>query len=206
MLMHGSRTLSDSELIAILLGSGVPGKNAIELARELLQSGMSKLARREAKSLVKTCGVGVAKAARIAAAFEIAQRYSNLVPEEPPPFDADLVARKLVSAYSHHAQERLGAAFVDSRRRLVDCREIYVGTVNTALVSTRDIIRHALDERATAIMLYHNHPSGSVVPSDEDMKFTKKLKQVLDLMDIELIDHLVIGAHGYYSMKEKGHI
>lgn len=206
LLAHGPETLSDAELVAILLGSGVPGKNAIQLARELLGDGMAALRRHEISHLAKVPGVGPAKASRIAAAFEISRRTSCGSPEDPPTFDPHVLGPKLVSAYAHHAQERLGAAFLDSRHRIQQQREIFVGTINSALVSTRDIVRHALLERASAVVVFHNHPSGSPTPSAEDLSFTAKLSHSLNLVDIELVDHLILGSHAFYSMAEKGQL
>lgn len=204
LLMHGPETLSDAELVAILLGSGVPGKNAIQLARELLREGMSGLRSRDAKHLQQYAGVGPAKIARIAAAFEISRRIVDGVPDEPPAFEPAVLGRALVASYARIRQERLGAAFLDSRHRILRQREIYVGTINNALVSTRDIIVDALMNDATAVVVYHNHPSGSPAPSEDDITFTDKLKYSLSTCDIELVDHLIVGRHGYYSLKEKG--
>jgi len=206
LLTHGPETLSDAELLAILLGSGLHGKNAIQLARELLGEGMSNLKQREANHLYAVPGVGPAKAARIAAAFEISRRMTSGEPEDPPTFEPTVLGRMLVSRCSRYRQERLGAALLDSRHRIIQQRDIFVGTVNNALVSTRDIIRVTLLENASAIVIYHNHPSGDPTPSAEDESFTTKLRDSLKLIDIELVDHLVIGAHRYYSMKEKGMI
>jgi DNA repair protein RadC len=206
LLMHGPETLSNAELLAILLGSGLHGKNAIQLARELLAEGMTTLKQREPKHLYTMPGVGPAKAARIAAAFEMSRRMTSDEPEEPPPFVTTILGSTLVRRCARYRQERLGAALLDSRHRIIQQRDIYVGTVNNILVSTRDIIRVTLLENATAIVIYHNHPSGDPTPSKEDEVFSVKLRDSLKLIDIELVDHLVIGSHRYYSMKEKGMI
>lgn len=203
MIARGPQTLSDSELIALLLGSGMRGKNAIQLAAELLCDGMTSLRQRELTELVKQPGVGPAKATRLAAALEVARRIIEHVPEDPPPFDLDVFARRLVSTYSRHDQERLGVACVDSRHRLVDDREVFVGTINHAAVSPRDIVRVVLQTRGTSVLLYHNHPSGDASPSDEDITFTRRIKQSLNLCDVELIDHIVIGMHRYASIKSR---
>jgi DNA repair protein RadC len=204
LLMHGPETLSNAELVAILLGSGVRGKNAIQLARELLRDGMSALRARDQKQLEQYSGIGPAKIARIAAAFEISRRIHDNVPDEPPPYEANTLGRTLVSTYSHVRQERLGATFLDARHRILRQREIYIGTIKSALVSTRDIITDALMNDASAVVVWHNHPSGNPLPSEEDEKFTRKLHESLGHCDIELLDHLIIGAHGYYSMHDKG--
>jgi DNA repair protein RadC len=206
LLTHGADTLSDAELIAILIGSGVHGKNAIQLARELLSDGLAALRRREPAQMVKALGIGPAKTARVLAAFEIARRLAAHEAEGQPSYDPDAFGRALVTACSHHVQERLGAAFLDSRQRILRQREIYVGTINHAAVSTRDVIRHALEENATAVVLYHNHPSGDPSPSAEDLMFTRKMAESLRLCDIDLADHIVIGASRFYSMRQRGQI
>jgi DNA repair protein RadC len=204
LLMHGAETLSNAELVAILLGSGVQGKNAIQLARELLQDGMSALRSRDQKQLEQYAGIGPAKIARIAAAFEISRRILDNVPDEPPPYEPNALGRSLVSTYSRVRQERLGATFLDARYRILRQREIYIGTIKSALVSTRDIITDALMNNATSVVVWHNHPSGNPLPSDEDQAFTTKLRESLGHCDIELLDHLIIGAHGFYSMHDRG--
>ncbi len=206
LFTHGPETLSNAELLAILLGSGLRGKNAIQLARELLGEGMSMLKSREPKQLYSVPGVGPAKAARIAAAIEFSRRLAADHPEPPPDYDTTVLGRQLVTRCARYRQERLGAAFLDGRHRIMKEREIFVGTVNNALVSTRDILRITVMEDAVALVVYHNHPSGDPTPSVEDEKFTAQLHYSLASADIELVDHLVIGAHGYFSMKEKGMI
>ena len=206
MMMHGAHTLSDAELLAVVLGSGLPGTNAIQLARQLLSDGINSMRNREPAQLAKVKGVGLAKAARIAAVFEMSSRLASEQPEDPPDYDATVFGRKLVSGYSHHTQERLGVAFLDSRQRIRGQREIYVGTIETALVSTRDIVRFTLMEAATGIVVYHNHPSGDPTPSDDDLTFTTKLKQSMAMVDIEIVDHLIIGAHRFHSMKQRGQL
>ena len=204
LFTHGPETLSNAELLAILLGSGLHGKNAIQLARELLADGMTNLKQREPSHLNTTPGVGPAKAARIAAAFELSKRATSDVPEEPPHFDATVLGRELVTKCARYRQERLGAALLDARHRIIKHSDIFVGTMNNALVSTRDILRVTLLENAVALVIYHNHPSGDATPSKEDEKFTVQLRDSLKLADIELVDHLVIGAHSFFSMKMKG--
>jgi DNA repair protein RadC len=204
MIMHGAQTLSNAELLALFIGCGKPGKNALDIARELLSEGMTRLARRELTALAKVPGIGVAKAARILAAFEFARRVASGEPEEPPDFDHYSIGAKLVKDYGRMNQERLGAIVLDARHRVLKQRELFIGTINNALVSTGDILRFVLLENGCAVVVYHNHPSGTCVPSAEDESFTDKLRYSLSTADIELVDHLIIGAHGYFSMKQKG--
>jgi DNA repair protein RadC len=206
LLTHGAATLSDAELVGVVIGSGVPGLNAIQLARQLLTRGLRALQQREIAQLANIRGVGPAKAARIAAVFELSRRLMSERPEDPPTFDLSSLGAKLVADYAHHRQERLGAAFLDSRHRVQQHREIYVGTTDRALVSTRDIIRIAILDGASAVVVYHNHPSGDPTPSEDDISFTRKLQYSLSTMDVDLLDHLIIGAHRYHSMKERGQL
>jgi DNA repair protein RadC len=118
-------------------------------------------------------------------------------------FDVDFTGAALVRANMRQRQERLGAFFLDSRQKIIVQREIFVGTVTFAAVSTRDILRAAVEENAVSIALYHNHPSGDPTPSGHDLEFTKQLRDALALADIELVDHLITGGHQFYSMKRK---
>jgi DNA repair protein RadC len=204
MLTHGAKSLSDAELLAALLGSGIPGKNAIELARDLLREGFSALAQCDAEQLSKRAGMGIAKATRIIAAFEIARRLAKDEPGDPPHFDVNTFSRGFIARSRSMTQEHLGALFLDSRRRVLREREIYVGTASKALVSTREVMRFALDANAAGVVLYHNHPSGDPSPSDEDLKYTRKIQKSLRMIDIHLIDHIIAGAHGFTSLSSRG--
>jgi DNA repair protein RadC len=204
MRRHGAQGLSDAELISLLLGSGTRGKNAIQLARELLRDGLGSLGSSSADAMAKISGVGPAKATRIGAAFEIARRLASSEPEDGARYDDAVVAKALIGRYAHESQEHLGAVLLDSRHRVLKQCEIYVGTVSRALVSTRDVVRVGLEANAVGVVLFHNHPSGDPSPSAEDLTFTKRIQQSLSLVDIELIDHLIVGAQRYCSMRTKG--
>jgi DNA repair protein RadC len=204
MCKHGSETLSDAELLAILLGSGTRGKNAIQLARELLRDGLAALGRCSPDAMARTSGVGTAKATRIAAAFEIARRMASPNGGDGARYHDELVARALISRYAHESQEHLGAVLLDSRQRVLKQCEIFVGTVARALVSSRDVVRIALEANAVGVVLFHNHPSGDPSPSADDLTFTRRVQQSLSLVDVELVDHLIVGAQRYCSMRGRG--
>lgn len=203
LLASGSKSLSDAELLAIVLGTGAQDKNVIELARELLLDGLQSLRRRDLATLRRVRGVGPVKAARIAAVFELAHRLTVEMPAKPR-FDQTMLGAKLVSGYGHYPQEHLGAVLLDAKHRVGRQREIFVGTKDRSLVSPGEILRFALIDHAPAVVVFHNHPSGDPTPSQDDIDFTKKLKASLGLVDIELVDHLVVGSHRFLSMKEKG--
>lgn len=202
LLARGPEALSDAELLAIVLGSGTAGKNAIHLARELLANGISSLHETELTTLCRARGIGPAKAARVLAVLEMSRRFSTPA-EKKPKFDASAIGAELVGRYHGATQERLGAVLLDARHRVMKQGEIFVGTRDRTLVSPRDIIRFAMLERAVAVVVYHNHPSGDPTPSDDDITFTGKLKRALETVDLELVDHLVLGAERYVSMKER---
>jgi DNA repair protein RadC len=206
--LHGAGSLSNAELLSILLGSGTLGKNAIQLARELLKEGWRGLNERDIANVSKTRGIGMAKATRIAAAFEMSRRLAcETFPEEPepPPYELEEFGTNLVRSMGGHRQERLGAALLDAHHRILDQREIFTGTIANALVSTRDLAEFAILTRASiGVVLYHNHPSGMAQPSDEDIDFTRKIKQSLWYFDIELVDHIIVGKHSFTSLKMRG--
>ncbi len=205
LMRHGASTLSDSELLAILLGSGVRGKSALQLARDLLPDGLQVFARRDWSSGRLAKGIGEAKRARIAAALEIGRRLASHVADGSDPIrDPDALARSLIARYAHQVQERLGAVFLDSKNRVLREREIYVGTLNSTTVSTRDVIRHALEENAASVIIFHNHPSGDPAPSAEDLLFTKKMVEAGRLMGVEILDHLILGSNRFVSLKQRG--
>ena len=203
MRRHGPETLSDAELLAILIGSGTRGKNAIQLARELLRDGLSAIGRSSADALARTNGVGDAKATRIAAAFEIARRIA--APSgDGDRYDDALAGRALVSRYSQEAQEHLGAILLDSRQRVLKQCEIFVGTVARALVSSRDVVRIALEANAVGVVLFHNHPSGDPAPSADDRAVTRQLVEAGRVLDLPVYDHVIVGASRYLSFAEAG--
>jgi DNA repair protein RadC len=202
MQHHGPRTMSDAELLAILLGSGTEGKNAIDLAREMLiDGGVPILAKNDVDQLKKTRGVGLAKAARIAAAFELGRRSATQGAKERAVFNPTALSKKAMVRMRDFVQEHLIGVFLDSRGHILREREIYIGTIDRAIVSTRDVLRFALDANATGVVLYHNHPSGDATPSREDREFTQRMSEALELANMQLIDHIIIGRKVYVSMK-----
>ncbi len=205
LFRHGPQTLSDAELVALLLGSGTAGASAIDLARELLGDGLARMSRRDWSLAKRERGVGDAKAARLAAAFELGRRLAAHSDGDRDPVRDPLgLARGLVSRYGHYAQERLGAVFLDAKSRPIREREIYVGTVNSTTVSTRDILRLALAEGAVSVVIFHNHPSGDPAPSSEDILFTRQMVDAGNLLGVEVVDHLIIGMNKFVSLKQRG--
>lgn len=206
MFAHGPHTLSDSELLAVILGSGVPGKNVLELARELVKEGVRDLRAGDISALGAAKGIGPAKIARISAMVEWSRRAAAAKEPERPLYDAAALGEHLVRTYIDARQERFSVALLDARHRVMKHQEVYRGTLDRTLVSAREIIRLAVIECAKAVVLYHNHPSGDPTPSSDDVLFTRKLRETLELVDIDLVDHLVIGTHRFASMKARGEL
>lgn len=200
LLAHGTRTLSDAELLALLIGTGTRGKSAVQVARELLDDGICQLGRRDVAELARVPGVGTAKATRIAAAFELSRRTSR--GSTGVKYEPNVFGESLIKTHQFH-QEHVGVALLDSHDVILKQQTIFVGTINNALVSPREIVRFAVLSNAAGVVLYHNHPSGNPAPSAHDSNFTRKLDDALALMDIELIDHMIVGTSKYYSMKEE---
>jgi len=204
---HGASSLSDAELLSLIVVTGTHGKSSLDLAREILTEGLDVAVRRDWTTFGRIRGVGRGKAARISAAFELGRRAAgSRRPASEIVFGPESVARRLIVRYEHATQERLGALFLDAKNRIISERELYVGTLNAATVSTRDILRYALEEHAASVIVFHNHPSGDPAPSPEDLIFTKKLVAAGQLLGIDLADHIILGANRFVSLKTRGDI
>ena len=203
----GAIALSDAELLAILLRVGVQGENAVELAQRLINDfgGFHGLQRTSFTVLSSQHGIGPAKAAQILAAVEIGNRISKYARTEKPaihsPKDA---AKEILFEMSGLDKEHLWVLLLDTRNRLVDTEKLYIGSVNSSTVRVAELFRGAIHRNLTSIILAHNHPSGDPSPSPEDVALTRAAVQAGKLMDIEVLDHLVLGGGNFVSMKEKG--
>ncbi len=193
--------------LAVILGNGTRKKNALELGRDLVRDGLPAFARREWGGSRARGSVGAATAAKIAAALELGRRIASTTDSPNGPLrDPVALARTLIARYAHQVQERVGAVYLDARSRIVREREIYVGTLDCATVSTRDIFRHALDDHAAAVIVFHNHPSGDPAPSGEDLLFTRKLVEAGKVLGIDVLDHLILGANRFASLRQLGNM
>lgn len=205
---HGPRYLNNAELVAILLRTGLAGENAINLATRIIAEfeGLGGLARAEYAELCDQRGLSDAKTCEIMAALELGRRIASLAPEERAQISCPQDAANLVSAEMELlGQEHLIVLLLNTRNQVVAKRTIYIGTVNSSAVRPAEVLRPAVRENAPSIIMVHNHPSGDPTPSPEDVAITRDLVAAGKLMDIELLDHLVIGQGGRFtSLKEKG--
>jgi len=204
---YGAGALSTAELIAILLRSGVAGESVLHLAERLLAryGGITGLAQASFAELCQEKGIGPAKVTQIKAALELGRRLLVASPQERPqvrsPADA---ANLLMLEMSLLAQEQMRVILLDSKNRVLAIPTIYQGSLNTSLVRVGELFREAIRQNCAAIIVVHNHPSGDPTPSPEDVLVTKQIVEAGKLLDIEVLDHLVIGRQRYVSLKERG--
>lgn len=204
---HGPGTLSDAELLAILLRVGVPGENAVQLAHRLLNTfgGVSGLHRAPFEVVCEQHGIGQAKAAQIKAALELGNRLMLESPEERPSIHSPADAAALVQfSMSALEQEELRVILLDTRNRVLHIDSIYRGSVNTSQVRIGELFKSAVRRNAASLVVIHNHPSGDPTPSPDDVAVTRAVVAAGKLLDIEVLDHLVIGQGRFVSLKERG--
>ena len=201
----GPSALSSRELLAAVLGTGARGASALDVADALLGDGLHALAARSLLDLERSRGLGRAKAARVLAALELGARLAS---EDEAPF-ASLqspaeAARYLLPRYGARPVETFGLLALDARHKLRREAVVSVGCLTASLVHPREVFQEAVVARAAALVLFHNHPSGDPEPSAEDLALTRRLSAAGSLMGIEILDHLVLGAGRYVSLKERG--
>jgi len=199
--LKGVQSLKNDELMAVLLGSGVQGKDVRKLSKEiitLMDSGFEKLT---LKQLCGIHGLGQAKASQILASLELSKRY--LVRTNKRVIDAKDVYDEL-RAYAQKKQEHFLTITLDGASHIINIRTVFIGTLNQSLVHPREVFADAIQDRAAGIIIAHNHPSGTLEASRADVQITERLKEVSKLLGIELLDHVIISKHGYYSFSDEG--
>jgi len=204
---HGPSTLSTAELLAILLRVGVPGENAVQVAARLLQTfgGISGLHRAPFDEVCAQHGIGQAKAAQIKAALELGNRLRLASPEENPAIHSPADAAALVQfEMSALEQEELRVILLDTRNHILDTVSVYRGSLNTSQVRVGELFKAAIRRNAAAIIVVHNHPSGDPTPSPDDIAVTRAIVSAGKLLDVSVLDHLIIGANRFVSLKERG--
>src|SRR5256712_3089349 len=207
LYFNGADALADAELLALQLGSGRRGKTAVEVAREMLAAygSLAGVAGREATELAKLPGVGPAKAARLASAFELTRRLRSRTP------GVRVVLSTPAAVYAAFAplmedlrREVFRVALLDAQNGLVRDIVISEGTLSASLVHPREVFKPAILESAASIILLHNHPSGDPTPSQEDLRLTRQLVECSRLMDLRIHDHVIIGRERFISLAQRG--
>lgn len=207
LLQRGPDALSDAELLAIFLRTGVSGKTAVDLARELLTQfgGLRPLLEAERGTFCAAHGLGEAKFVQLQATLELARRHLFATLERGDVLTSpDATRRYLASRLRDRPQEIFAALFLDNRHRVIAFEELFFGTIDGASVHPREVVRRALSHNAAALILAHNHPSGVAEPSRADESITRRLKEALALVDIRVLDHLIVGDGQMVSLAERG--
>jgi len=206
LLARGPQALSDVELLAILLRTGMVGKNVFQLSEELLgPDGIAGLLQATAQSLKLVKGLGPAKQAELLAVFELARRALGQRLKEREAFQTPgAVKQYLQLQLAHKNHEVFAVLFLDSQNRMLAMEELFRGTLSQTSVYPREVVMRALHHQAAAVVLSHNHPSGSVQPSRADEHLTQTLKASLALVDVRVLDHIIVGQGQALSMAEAG--
>ena len=206
LIKHGPRTLTDSELLAIILRTGNKKESVIGLSNKLFNKyNLKSLSRIKITSLKKQLGIGDAKACQIIACFELGKRLAAFKEDKKPIIkNAKDVVKLFLPEMSVLEKEHFKGVYLDTRKRIIKQENIFIGSLNESVVHPREIFKIALDENAATIIILHNHPSGDPNPSSYDIEMTKELVKAGDLLGIQILDHIIIGGKKYVSLREKG--
>lgn len=196
LLNKGAASLSDAELLAIFLRTGIKGKSAVDLSRELLINfgSLRALLTSDRKLFCTHKGLGSAKYAQLQAVLEMARRHLGETLKRGRSLCSPAQTRDyLQSMLRDHAHEVFACVMLDNKHRVITFRELFRGSINSASVYPREVVKQALADNAAAVILAHNHPSGVAEPSHSDIQITQRLQQALELVDIRVLDHLIVG-------------
>ncbi|HIG66797.1 MAG TPA: JAB domain-containing protein [Porticoccaceae bacterium] len=209
LLTLGAKTLFNAELLAIFLSTGVQGMSAIDLAETLLErfGGLGRLLKADQNSFCAAKGLGLAKYCQLQATLELTQRYLGEQLQRKPIFTkSKQVEDYLAVQMRDYPRKVFSVLLLDTRHQLLGCHELFHGTIDTTSVHPREVVKLALHKNAAAIIVAHNHPSGAANPSQSDIVITQRLKAVLELVDIRLLDHFIIGQGEITSLADQGKI
>lgn len=208
-LEHGAVSLTDTELLAVLLRTGVKGLDVLELAKYILgpncgEQGVLNIHNLTLEELKSIKGIGTVKAVQILCLSELAKRLAKATAKEGLVFSLpSSIAEYYMEEMRHQKQEHMKLLMLNTKSKLLGESDVSKGTVNASLISPRELFIEALNKQAVSIILLHNHPSGDPTPSKTDILLTKRVKEAGDLIGIELLDHIIIGDNCYISFAEK---
>ena len=200
LIKKGANALKDYELLAILLGSGVQGKDVIKLSQEIIKLFEDDFENLNLEKLLSIHGLGLAKASQILSSIELSRRY--LIKQNKKITSAKDVYEEL-KEYHNKKQEYFLALYLDGANHLIQTKIITIGILNQSLVHPREVFSYAIEKRCASIIVAHNHPSGILEASSEDINVTKRLQESGKILGIELLDHLIITNDGFVSLKEE---
>ncbi len=207
LLLKGAAALSDAELLAIFFRTGTRGRSAVDLARDLVRDydGLRSLLDADQATLCSAKGIGPTKYVLIQAALELGRRYLQSELSERAAMTNPQNVRDFLSLHLRRQKHEVFAAmFLDNRHRVIEFRTLFRGTINGASVYPREVVKEALALNAAAIIFAHNHPSGVAEPSQADVQITKQLREALELVDINVLDHFIVGDGNAVSFSERG--
>ena len=207
MLLYGEKALSDQELLAILLRTGQHPYNVLELAGNLLKTfgGLALLRQATLSELEKIRGIGQVKALEIKALIELGKRIQTQhVAVQPTIHTSYELAHQLIIELKDHKQEHLICIYLDTKNQVLLKKTLFIGSLDQTIAHPREVFHYAVRYFAARIILVHNHPSGNVLPSKQDLLFTKRVQKCGEMMGIDVLDHLIIGCKQYFSLREEG--
>ncbi len=205
--LRGAEALSDAELLAIFLRTGIRGKTAVDLARELLleYGTLRKLLGADHHRFCQSAGLGTAKFVQLQAVLEMSRRYLRETLERSEPLSSpDDTRRFLLAQLRDYDFEIFACLFLDSRHRVICFEKLFNGTIDGASVHPREVVKKCLQHNAAAVIFAHNHPSGVAEPSGADKRLTQQLRAALALIETRVLDHLIIGDGAVFSFAEQG--
>ena len=207
---YGAENLTDAELLAVLLRTGTKGENSLQLAKRILhpdfaQEGILNIHQWSMEQLLGVKGIGKVKSIQILCLSELAKRLSKAEAQSGLNFSApETIAQYYMEAMRHKKKEEMKLLLLNSKTKLIGESELSLGTVNTTLVSPREVFVEALRRNAVAVILLHNHPSGDPTPSKQDVLITRRVTEAGRLIGVELLDHIIIGDNCFISLRDKG--
>ena len=207
LLEHGAASLSDAELLAIFLRTGVSGKSAVDLARHLLSQfgSLRVLLEADLAEFSEQLGLGPAKYAQLQAVLEMGRRHlAERMRKRPALENPQIVRDYLKAMVRHEPHEVFGCLFLDSKHQVLNFEALFRGSIDNTSVHPREVVKRALANNAAAVILCHNHPSGNTDPSQADRLLTKRLQKALELIDVRVLDHFIVGDGEPLSMAECG--
>ncbi len=207
MLQMGPESLSDGELLAIFLRVGVPGKTAVDLARELLSEfgDLRQLLDADLVVFSKVHGMGPAKYVQLQAALEMGKRYLEIsVKVGDAITNPEKIKQFLKAKMRAYRQEVFSCVYLDNQHRILEYKELFYGTIDGASVYPREVVKQTLAFNAAAVIFAHNHPSGIAEPSQSDQQITERLVKALNLVDVRVLDHMIVGDDEVVSFAERG--
>lgn len=208
LMKKGINSLSDAELVAILIGSGTREETAVDVAKRLLNSvknNLNELGKLSLKELIKTKGIGEAKAISIIAALELGKRRKLTDVKEKPKITSSADAYNLIQpVLGDEKVEEFWVIYLNRSNRVIEKIKISQGGVTGTVTDVKIILKHGVELLASSIILCHNHPSGNIQPSNADVLITEKIKEAANFLDIQVLDHLIISANSYFSFADEG--